>query len=227
MTNKFKNLKESIRDLEEETGLDEKRYIAKGRQPTFFRRAAQYLLLGAFILSFLLYAGRQYEFQVFTPFQTLSQSVTGPSQSLLDGMGSMLEEMGYGTLSHEELRELRAEGVTGTYVMRIRDLGYEDLTLGDAVRLQNAGVSTTFMTMMQELGYRDLTIDDYIRLRRNNVTAHFTSNMHDMGFQNLSIEELIRLREVGVTASLVEQLLEESENELTLEEIIRYRISNQ
>ncbi len=227
MTNKFKNLKESIRDLEEESGVVEKRYKAKGSPPSFVRRATQYLLLGAFILTFLLYAGRQYEFQIFTPFQTLTQSIAGHSQSLLDGMGRMLEEMGYGTLTHEELTELRAEGVTATYVMRVRELGYEDLTLEDAVRLQNAGVSTTFMTMMQELGYRDLTIDDYIRLRRNNVTAHFTSNMHDMGFQDLTIEELIRLREVGVTANLVELLLEDSENILTLEEIIRYRISNQ
>jgi hypothetical protein len=229
MTIRFKNLKESLRDLEEESGLGEHHYTAQSGNKSASRKAVQYILLGAFIISFFMFAGKKYDISVLEPLQGITQSISFPQYGagLLDSMGEMLVDMGYESLSRDELTELRREGVTATYVMRVRGLGYDELTLDEAVRLQRAGVSSTYIAMMQELGYSGLTIDDLIRLRRNNVTAHFTSNMHDLGFQDLGIEELIRLREIGVSVSLVERLLGQSENELTLEEIIRYRISNQ
>jgi hypothetical protein len=143
-------------------------------------------------------------------------------------MGEWMEEMGYGTLTREELIALRQEGVTATYTSQIRDAGYTDVTLDQLVELSDAGVSATFTRMMKELGY-ELSITDLIDLERAGVTAYFTSNMLDLGYtlEDLSKENLIRLGNIGVTHTLAERLIEEQEVRPTVDELIRYRISNQ
>ncbi len=158
---------------------------------------------------------------VVSTFQTMG----GPSEDLLNSMNELMVEMGYAGLTHDELRDLRSEGVTATYISNVRALGFTELTLEEAVSLANADVSSTFMAMMIELGY-ELTLDEFAQLRRANVTAHYASNVHDLGFRDVTKEQLIRMRTIGVSTNLIEQLQQENAD-ITLEEIIRYRISNQ
>lgn len=150
----------------------------------------------------------------------------GYSEDLLNRMNSLMVEMGYTDLTHEDLTELRDEGVTATYVSNIRSLGFTDLTLDDAVRLANADVSSQFMAMMIELGY-DLTIDEFLELERAGVTAYYTSNVHDLGYTDVTTDQLIRMQRIGVSTNLIRTLQEERGEDISLEEIIRYRISNQ
>jgi hypothetical protein len=150
----------------------------------------------------------------------------GYSEDLLNSMNELMAEMGYTELTHEDLTELRDEGVTATYISNVRSLGFTDLTLDEAVRLANAGVSSTFMAMMIELGY-DLTIDQFIELSRAEVTAYYTSNVHDLGYSDVTTEQLIRMQRIGVTPELIQSLQEEQGEDIPLEDIIRYRISNQ
>lgn len=150
----------------------------------------------------------------------------GPSQDLLDRMGERMEEMGYADLTDDDLRSLREDGVTATYISNVRSLGYEDLTLEEARRLARADASSTFMAMMIELGY-DLTIDEFIQLRDAGVTAFYTSNIHDLGYRDVTPDQLIRMQRIGLNTSLIEQLQAERGEDVPLEEIIRYRISNQ
>jgi hypothetical protein len=164
----------------------------------------------------------------FNPINTIFSTVISsePGEDLLNRMESRMVEMGYTGLSHEDLTELRSEGVTATYISNVRALGFTELTLEDAVRLANANVSSAFMAMMIELGY-DLTIDDYILLRRAGVTAHYTSNVHDLGYRDVTTEQLIRMQRIGLTISLIERLQQERGQDVPLEDVIRYRISNQ
>lgn len=150
----------------------------------------------------------------------------GPSQDLLDRMGERMVEMGYTDLTDDDLRSLREDGVTATYVTNVRSLGFEDLTLEDARRLARADASSTFMAMMIELGY-DLSIDDFVQLRDAGVTAFYTSNIHDLGYRDVTPDQLIRMQRIGVSTSLIEELQAERGEDVPLEEIIRYRISNQ
>lgn len=150
----------------------------------------------------------------------------GYSEDLLNSMNELMVEMGYTGLTHEDLTELRNEGVTATYISNVRSLGFIDLTLDDAVRLANSGVSSTFMAMMIELGY-DLSIDEFIELERADVTAYYTSNIHDLGYTDVTTDQLIRMQRIGVTPELIQSLQEERGEDIPLEEIIRYRISNQ
>ena len=153
-------------------------------------------------------------------------ATTAPSQDLLNRMNELMIEMGYMDLTDDDLRSLRSDGVSATYISNIRSLGYVDLSLNDARRLARADVSSAFTAMMIELGY-ELTVDDLVELRNAGVTAFFTSNMHDLGYRNVTKEQLIRMKRIGLTTSLVEQLQAERGEDIPLEDVIRYRISNQ
>lgn len=153
-------------------------------------------------------------------------STSEPSQDLLNRMNALMIEMGYTDLTDDNLRSLREDGVTATYISNMRSLGYEDLSLDDSRRLARADVSSAFTAMMIELGY-ELSIDDLVELRSAGVTAFFTSNVHDLGYRDVTKEQLIRMQTIGLTTSLIEQLQAERGEDIPLEEVIRYRISNQ
>lgn len=209
--------------------VEKRKHTARQREPRpeennplkKFLKVAVIVLFGFFLIR----AASNFS---IAPVTNLFSTVvnTGPSENLLNRMNAVMVEMGYTDLTQDDLRELRSEGVTATYISNVRSLGFTDLTLEQAVRLANADVSSAFMAMMLELGY-DLGIDDFIELRRAGVTAHFTSNVHDLGYTDVTTEQLIRMRRIGVTPSLIERLQEERGQDVTLEEIIRYRISNQ
>lgn len=194
-----------------------------GNKAGKFIRVAVIVLLGFFLLR----AASNISIFPNSPVFNSALISSGPSEDLLNRMGSLMTEMGYANLSHDELRQLRSEGVTATYVSNIRALGFTDLTLDEAVSLSNAGARPTFIAMMIELGYTDLTIADFIQMRRAGVTAHYTSNVHDLGYADVTPEQLIRMRQIGLSTSLIERLQQERGQDIGLDEIIRYRISNQ
>ncbi|NBC25555.1 MAG: hypothetical protein GVY08_01735 [Bacteroidetes bacterium] len=158
--------------------------------------------------------------------ESVTNVTSGPNQDLLDRMNARMIEMGYVDLTDDDLRSLREDGVTATYVSNIRSLGYEDLTLEDSRRLARADVSSAFTAMMIELGY-DLTVDDLVQLRDTGVTAFYTSNVHDLGYRDVTPDQLIRMQRIGVSTSLIEELQAQQVEDVPLEDIIRYRISNQ
>jgi len=158
--------------------------------------------------------------------ESVTNVATGPSQDLLNRMNARMAEMGYADLTDDDLRSLREDGVTATYISNIRSLGYEGLTLEQARSLARADASSAFIAMMLELGY-DLTVDELVQLRDAGVTAFYTSNIHDLGYRDVTTDQLIRMQRIGVTTTLIEELQAERGEDVPLEEIIRYRISNQ
>jgi len=228
MRTENENLKNNLRSTEKDS-LEE--YLAKSernRQPPDQDKTTSKFLLAAIIILLGIYFVKDISSTSVNVFPAVVSSVFSnePSEDLLNRMNTVMVEMGYTGLSHDDLRELRREGVTATYISNVRALGFSDLSLEEAVRLANARVTSAFMAMMLELGY-DLDVDDFIQLRRANVTAHYTSNVHDLGYTDVTTEQLIRMRRIGVTPSLIERLQRERGDDLPLEEIIRYRISNQ
>lgn len=226
MSTKFRNLRNDLKDLEEDTSsqinqssLDKSSNSGK---------LSNYILLLAFIATLTFYVGSKFDFNIGNPIDRLEQVINEPDPDLLDRMGAMMTEMGYGELTHEELTALRAEGVTATYTSQIRDAGYTEVTLPQLVDLQNADVSSTYARMMKELGYT-LTVEELAETRRAGVTANFTSRMMDLGYtqEELTKENLIRLKGVNVTDRTASSLIEQNGVRPTIEELIRYKISNQ
>ncbi len=228
MSTKFKNLKNDLKDLEQEvddTVLNTPTSTSSGGN----NKVANYILLFAFIATLLFYTGNRVGdfLSDINPIDDIAQAISEPSEDIIVGMGNWMADMGYGELSREELLELRSEGVTATYTNQIRDVGYEP-SLEQLVILQRADVSATYARMMKELGY-DLTIEQLAETRRNEVTAFFTSNMLDLGYtlEEMPVEKLIGMRSVGVSHNMAERLNAERGERLTVDELIRYAISNQ
>lgn len=229
MSTKFRNLKNDLKDLEEDTtsqlnqsSLDKSSNSGK---------LSNYILLFAFIATLTFYVGSRFDFSevsIDNPLDRIEQAINEPSQDLLNRMGAWMTEMGYGELTNEELIALRNEGVTATYTSNIRDVGYTDVTLDQLVDLQRADVSSTYARMMKELGY-SLTIEELAETRRAGVTANFTSRMMDLGYtqEELTKENLMRMRGVDVTDRTASRLIEERGERPTIDELVRYKISNQ
>lgn len=229
MSTKFRNLKNDLKDLENET--EDSGIGVSSKSSSGGSKTANYILVVAFVVTLLFYAGNRVgnffaDFE--NPISEAVQSFNEYSPQLLADMGALMQVLGYGELTNEELSELRDEGVTATETQRLHDVGYTDITLEQLVELQNEDVSATYASMMKELGY-EFTVDDLLETRRNGVTAFFTSRMMDLGYtyEELSKENLIRMRSIGVTEGLAERLTEQREGKPTIDELIRYRISNQ
>ncbi len=181
------NQKQDLLDTYIKKRVDSDRQIdqdpkSKGGGRKFLKAAI--IVLVAF---FMIRAANNF---TFSPAASAISSVfnSGPGEDLLNRMNTLMVEMGYTDLTHDDLRELRSQGVTATYMSNIRALGFTDLTTDAAVRLANANVTTTFIAMMIELGYDELTLDDFVQLRRAGVTAHYTSNVHDLGYTDVTPE---------------------------------------
>lgn len=231
MKQKNRNQSTGLRDQEGKDSLAD--FLAKSENSSVSRESSsgnftRYFLLFVIVVVFGLYVVQDISRISLNPITSIVNTINfdGYSESLLNSMNELMVEMGYTGLTHEDLTELRDEGVTATYISNIRSLGFTDLTLDDAVRLANAGVSSTFMAMMIELGY-DLSLDEFIELERADVTAYYTSNIHDLGYTDVTTDQLIRMQRIGVTPELIASLQEERGDDIPLEEIIRYRISNQ
>ena len=233
MNQKNKNLKNHLRDSDNKDSLSD--YLSRYESSAVTSEDSyssgnftrNFLLIAIFIVLGLYFVQDISRISI-NPITSIVETINfdGYSEDLLNSMNDLMVEMGYTGLTHEDLTELRDEGVTATYISNVRSLGYTDLTLDEAVRLANEGVSSAFMAMMIELGY-DLTIDEFLELERVGVTAYYTSNIHDLGYTDVTTDQLIRMERIGVTTSLIESLQEERGEDVPLEEIIRYRISNQ
>lgn len=229
MSTKFRNLKNDLKDLENES--QDSGINTGTTTTTSSSKTANYVLVILFISTLVFYAGNRISnfFSDFeNPISEVVQSFNEYDEELLSGMGAWMEDLGYGVLTDEELTALRDEGVTATETQRLHDAGYTDVTLEQLVELQDADVSGTYASMMKQLGY-EFTIDDLIETRRSGVTANFTSRMMDLGytFEELTKENLMRMRSINVSDRMAERLINERGERPTIDELVRYRISNQ
>jgi hypothetical protein len=227
MSTKFRNLKNDLKDLEDDT-------VSQLNQSSLDKssnsgKLSNYILLFAFIATLTFYVGSRFDYSGINSIpDRIEQAINEPDQDLLNRMGAWMTEMGYGELTNEELTELRSEGVTATYTNSIRQVGYTDVTLDQLVDLQRADVSSTYARMMKELGY-SLTVEELAETRRAGVTANFTSRMMDLGYtrEELTKENLMRMRSVDVTDRTAASLIDERGERPSIDELVRYKISNQ
>lgn len=239
MNTNFKNLKNDLEDFENE--VVDSNTTSQSNTNGGNSKTANYILLFVFIASLLAFTSNRINYveSIQNPFNELTEGLSDAVDAfndydpeLLQGMRVWMEDLGYGSLTDDELIALRDEGVTATKTQAFYDAGFEP-TLEQLVDLERADVSTTFAVMMRELGY-ELTIEQLAESRRNGVTAFFTSNLMDLGYtiEQLPISELMAMRNIGVTHRMVEKLIKSQNVENrgtlpTIPEIKRYAISNQ
>ncbi|RNC85735.1 MAG: hypothetical protein ED557_02880 [Balneola sp.] len=225
MSTKFRNLKNDLQDLENdssESGIGISPKTGGGGSKT-----ANYILVIAFVVTLLFYAGSRvtnFFTDIGNPISEAIESFNEYDPELLAGMGEMMEDMGYGVLSDAELSALRDEGVTATETKRFHDLGYTDLTLEEVVELRNAGVSASETQEFFDVGYNNLTVDQLIDLENANVSATYASMMKELGY-SFTVDDLTTTRRNGVTANFTSRMMDlgYTFEELTKENLIRMR----
>jgi len=229
MTTKFRNLKKQIKNLEDEEKPSRHSSSSVHNPPeTGNSSTANYILLIAFLTTFLFYVGSSFNFNnsgLFStnPVSELIESINQPDEDLLNRMGAWMAEMGYGELTHEELTDLRNSGVTATNTSALRDLGYTGFSLQDLKDLGEAGVRASFVQGMQEAGYTGLTKEELVNLERADVSATFTRMMKELGYSDLTVDDLIRLRNNDVTAYFTSNMHDLGYTDLTKEDLIRLK----
>ncbi len=225
MSTKFRNLKNDLQDLENdssESGIGISPKSGGGGSKT-----ANYILVIAFVATLIFYAGNRvsnFFTDIGNPITEAIESFNEYDPDLLAGMGEMMEDMGYGVLSDAELSALRDEGVTATETQRFHNLGYTDLTLDQVVDLSNAGVSASETQEFFDVGYDNLTVDQLIDLENAEVSATYASMMKELGY-TLTVDDLVTTRRNGVTAYFTSRMMDlgYTFEELTKENLVRMR----
>lgn len=225
MSTKFRNLKNDLKDLETEDpdlGLNSSQQNNSGGSKT-----ANYILLFAFVVTLVFYAGSRVNSFISDTGDTLTefaQSFNQYDAELLVGMGEWMEELGYGVLTDQELSDLRDEGVTATETQRLHDLGLTNITLEELVDLQRADISAADISQYQSAGYTDATIQDYVLVGEAEASPTYARMMKELGY-DLTMAELAETRDAGVTANFTSRMMDlgYTIDELTKENLMRLR----
>lgn len=137
---------------------------------------------------------------------------------------SYIEEMqkaGLGTLSLEDLAGLRALRVSPDYLAALRKAGLAIDRADAAMALRSQQVSPEFIAAMREAGYAHLSTDDLMALRALRVDPDYVRQMAEVGYRNLSVGELQELRVTRVTPAFVKALADAGYSHLPVHELAR------
>ncbi len=228
MSSKFRNLKNDLQDLENET--DDSGLGVSQKSASSGPKTANYILVIAFIVTLVFYAGNRVStfFSDFeNPISEVVQSFNEYDPELLEGMGDWMERLGYGDLTNEELSELRDEGVTATETQRLHDIGFTDITLEELVRLRDVGLSASEIAQFQDVGYTDATLEELILVENADASPTYARMMKELGYE-LTLEELAETRRSGVTANFTSRMMDlgYTLDELSKENLMRLRSVN-
>jgi hypothetical protein len=89
-----------------------------------------------------------------------------------------MAELGYPSLSWDQLIEMRSQGVGPDYVTRpARTAGYAHLTPEQLVSAALPGVSPDFVRGMAAEGLKDLSLSELLELRTQGVSPEYVRNL--------------------------------------------------
>ena len=90
-----------------------------------------------------------------------------------------MREIGFGSLSLNELKEFRMFGVTPDYIRELRELGLGDLSPKQIAELRMHGVTQKFIREMVDLGYVDLDVPNLMRMHSEDDAPETVENEED------------------------------------------------
>jgi len=138
--------------------------------------------------------------------------------------GSWLDEIeaaGFRNLSIDELIRLKAHGIDGDYIRKLRASGF-NLSLDDMVRFRAHGIDDDFINEMKSVGLQGLSADELIRLRAHGADAAWIKEMQSLGLPKLSMDDIIRIRAHGIDADFVREARKRFKD-ITLDQMITLR----
>jgi hypothetical protein len=134
-----------------------------------------------------------------------------------------MADLGYPSLTPEQLIELRSQGVDSDYVRELADVGYRDLSTEQLVELRSQGVDAEFARGLKEQGLDSLSLADLVQLRNQGVDPEYIAELKEAGQENLSVSRLISLRNQGVDGEFVTELKAQGYDGLSANRLIALR----
>jgi len=133
-----------------------------------------------------------------------------------------INQAGWGKLTPKQLVELRVHGVTPDYVRRAREAGLKDLQLEDVVQLRVHGVRADHLQEIHALGFGPYTTRQAIDLAVNGVHVEFFRALKDAGFAGANHRDIIDARVNGLRGEDLQEAKKYNSN-LTLKQMIRLK----
>ncbi len=137
-----------------------------------------------------------------------------------NGFLAALSAAGYGDLSVDEIIDLKNHGVSGDYVLDMKDSGWARLPAKDLMHLRQRGVAPQYARAMHDSGIRDLNVRDLAQLRDRQVNAEQIREIHALGFGPYNVRETIDLFSNGVRPGLFHALKEAGFSQIGAREAI-------
>ncbi len=131
-----------------------------------------------------------------------------------------------GKLTVDDLIELRASGVTPSYIDAMRSAGLGELSLDDIASMKAMGVTPEYLRGLHDAGIKFETPRDIVELRALGVTGEYVSQMRAAGYSDLTTRQLTSLRAMGVSPAYVKQLADAGYRHLTANELVELRAQN-
>lgn len=134
-----------------------------------------------------------------------------------------VRELGYNSLTAEDLVRFRIHGVKAEFIRALRDAGYQNLSADDLVRFRIHGVTSEGVREFRTLGYQ-LSAEDLVRFQIHGVKPSFVRELRDLGYKNVDAEDLVRMAIHGVTTRFIREMKDAGYVGIPVEKLIEMRI---
>jgi hypothetical protein len=146
---------------------------------------------------------------------------------MLDITSSRIREMGelgYTSMSLEQVVSSGIFRVTPKMVREFRDAGYRDLSLDMLTKLRIHRVTLSYLRELEELGLGKISLDRAAEMSIHRVTPEYVRELRALGYSGLSPRELIEMRIHRVTPELIRELAAAGYRDVSVAQLIRIRI---
>jgi beta-lactamase regulating signal transducer with metallopeptidase domain len=150
---------------------------------------------------------------------------TDPPREVRPGRESFLAGLvaaGYGDLPVDDIINLKNQGVTADYLLRMSRAGWGKLLPSIVIRLKQQGVDPDYVREIHSLGFGPYTPGLMINLKVHGVPVDLLQALKEYGIAQASAEELIDARNHGLCA----QNLKEARtygSHLTMRQLVRLK----
>jgi beta-lactamase regulating signal transducer with metallopeptidase domain len=130
-----------------------------------------------------------------------------------------LASVGYTKLSVDELVQMKAVGVTASFIRDLQAQGIAHPSISDLVAMRAVGVDPSFIGAMRRHYGNSVSLGDIVGMRAVGVTSDYIDQLSSLGYKNLNPEKVRSLRALGVTPGYVHDLQQAGYTNLTSNQV--------
>ena len=127
-----------------------------------------------------------------------------------------------GDVSDHQLKNLAFGGISAAAVRGFRELGFSSLTLDELLGLAVRIVSPEYVRAMRDAGVAETeTVEQVVELRFHNVSPEYARALAALGYRGLTSRQLLELHRAGVTPEVSRALRDSSCSTPSVDALLR------